>query len=208
MLKTNPKSHRGQAGPLRNASGKDWPTRGSGLVEEDTNLVLRLRTVFDKLDDDLVDDCFGVALLPHPIMSAVDFARFLSIVLIPTFAAQDSTGVPASILISSIWHEAPYELIDDLANGIRECASRTNDVFRTGKAFPSIEAAFINYAERLAVDPRFQEVIKTKHDPARCLKELRGCQVWAHPKNLVHTIIEYKLQELDAPNRQMHGHFR
>src|SRR5260370_1248358 len=105
MLKTNPKSRRGQARPLRNSSGKYWPTRGSGLIEDDTNLVLRLRTALDKLDDDLVEDCFNVSILPHPIMTAIDFARFLSIVLTPTFAAQDSTGVPASILSRESWSQ-------------------------------------------------------------------------------------------------------
>jgi hypothetical protein len=71
----------------------------------------RLRAAFISIDDDLQDACFQRGLLPRHITESLRMARFLSITLPSARAAQDETGVPASILLAEAFSARAHWLI-------------------------------------------------------------------------------------------------
>lgn len=99
-------------------------------------------------------------------------ARFVSPLLIPARLAQIWTGIPASIMLAEAWFLGPYSI------GTREVPNPLNDYFDTGRPFSSIETSFLDHANRLTRDRRFQAVMEAKDDPVEYLKQVGLCKCW------------------------------
>jgi hypothetical protein len=166
-----------------------------GFCPIDSAVISQLRTAMACTNDALLDACLQRKLLPASIGGSVNMARFLCIVMPAARAAQKITGVPASILISEVWHLAPCTLFDGLTKLDHE-----NDYFGTGEPFSSVEASFLDHANRLSRDKKFQPVMLAKDNRAEYLRQLGSCRLWDEMgrKNRVATITGHCLQECDV----------
>jgi hypothetical protein len=171
------------------------PLARGGSSPIDSTIVTQLRTAMAGAGDALMNACLERKLLPLPVINYVNIARFLSLVMLAARAAQRVTLVPASILMSEAWHLAPGIQLDGL-----EKLDPENDYFETGEHFSSIEASFVDHANRLSRDRKFQPVMRAKDNPAEYLRQLGSCKLWDEMgrKDRVATITYNCLQECDV----------
>lgn len=144
-----------------------------GISPIDSTIIGQLRTALANTNDALLNACLQRKLLPLSIINSLNTARFLAITMLAARTAQTITGVPASILISEAWHFAPGILLDGLSKLDHE-----NDFFGTGKSFSSIEASFLDHANRLSRNQKFQAVMLAKDAPNEYLKRVAKCRLW------------------------------
>lgn len=167
------------------------PIAGGAVPAVDAVVMARVRTALALFDAALVQACIDRRLLPHQIVCAVEKARFLSNTLVPARTAQMITGVRASILLAECW-------FSDRCAGLEE-SLEGNDFFDAGKRFSSVEASFLDHANRLSREPRFQAVMRAKDNP-EYLKQLGRCQLWNNSgrADRVAFIVDDHLQKCDA----------
>jgi hypothetical protein len=158
----------------------------------DATLVNAMRTALAPVSSEIIEACIQRKLFPHSVSFAIEWARFLSHVLVAARAAQLVTGCPASILIAEACQIAGLRFDESLSD--------SNDVFGTGQRFSSIGAAFMDHANRLTRDGRFQSVLLAKDDPAEYLKQVGLCKLWDElgRKDRVADIAGRCLRECDA----------
>jgi hypothetical protein len=163
----------------------------------------QLRTALAQINDALLEACLKLKLLPRSIVLSIDSARFLSHIMLAARTAQEITGVPASILISEAWYLAPGTFLDGLTKLDHE-----NDWFGTGEPFSSVEASFLDHANRLSRDKKFQPLMLAKENPVEYLRQLGSCRLWDEMgrKDRVAMITDNSLQECDVlPGRSSQG---
>jgi hypothetical protein len=142
---------------------------------------------------DLLSACFQRGLLSASLTESLYMVCFLSSTLPLARAAQSQTGVPASVLIAEA-----YEISRAYFDGISfEWKRAANDIFGTGKSFPSIGHAFMARAYDLANDSDFSAVLRAADNQAEYIKQLKR---WSAPKyntDLMNTFMSHSLVECD-----------
>jgi hypothetical protein len=125
------------------------------------------------VSDTLSDACAERQLFPRKLISALNITTFLARVAVPARIAQRITGCPASTLIADAWMVAPCRL------PIGE-PDPTNDWFRTGEAFTSVEASFLDRANLLARDRRFRGALRSAiaWQLDSYIDQLKTCKIW------------------------------
>jgi hypothetical protein len=164
----------------------------------------RLRAAFISIDDDLQDACFQRGLLPRHITESLRMARFLSITLPSARAAQDETGVPASILLAEA-----FEISGPSMYGCNFELARpdSNDIFNTRRKFKSMEEAFSARAHWLIQQPSFNQVMRATGDatfgfthaayPSNFMDLIAAWSKAKYGEDLVATISAHSLLECD-----------
>jgi hypothetical protein len=163
------------------------------ILLSDAVIVEKLRATLGVAPDyHLGEDCRASRILPFHGIDWLGWIHLFAHALLPARAAENLTGVPASLLLA----ECQYIHIE--FDGKCEIE---NDVFGTGVRFASLQASFLEHAVRLATDKAFEPVWLVAHDPARYLEELRRCELWDEDTrlNLADSILSYHLQNVDRP---------
>lgn len=158
----------------------------------DAMIMPSLNAALAPLCEELEEACVQRRILPHPVLNGLVRARFLSFAALPARAAQESTGVRASILLADAIHTS-----GDWAD---KHVGDSNDIFKTGRRFSSIREAFLGRAWWLKKNRRFRAVMRAAGDPAECLKQLGRCKLWDElgRQDRVSTITACCLQECDS----------
>jgi hypothetical protein len=131
-------------------------------------------------------------ILSHRVSNGLIMARFLSFTLLPARAAQETTGVRASILLADA-NRLQGDWVDKFIGD-------SNDVFNVGQRFHDFAEAFLDRAQELKVNRKFRAVMHSMCDPAECLKQLGLCEFWNPQQrfDLISDITDYGLQECDV----------
>jgi hypothetical protein len=155
------------------------------------------------LRDGVGDALIQCGLVPCVVINAMQTAELLARTAVAARAACRNTGVPPSVLISMANHAGTWHRMD--ASGYEAFTGRTNDYFNAGENFASVEASFLDQAERLANSRRFQPVMRAAKNPAEYLKALSECVIWKgiDRKDIIQFITNYGLQECDLPAREI-----
>jgi len=142
------------------------------------------------IDFELLEPINRDKRLPSVLLDGLAMSYFLSRTLIPAWAAQRITGVPASILLAECVEQSGTEVDPDVEN----------DFFRAGVRLLSAGASFLEHAVRLATDKTFEPVWLAKDDRAESLKQLKSCEFWDEDtrQNMIATIVSNHLQECDC----------
>lgn len=146
------------------------------------------------LGEDLKEQLFcDGRLLPLEIINYVDMAFFLSRVASVSRAAQRLTGVPASLLIADC----------EWRSGLGAFPPPQNDYFRTGLAFRSVGASFLEHGVRLATDKTFEPVLLAARRSADWLAVFNRCEFWTEDArlNIATSIQKYALRQCDCRPR-------
>jgi hypothetical protein len=125
------------------------------------------------VSDTVSDACAERQLFPSKLIDALNLTTFLARVAIPARIAQRITGCPASALIADAWMVAPCRLpLGD--------PDPANDWFRTGESFTSVEASFLDRANVLGRDRRFQGALRSAitWDLDSYIDQLKTCKIW------------------------------
>jgi hypothetical protein len=154
----------------------------------DSVVMARLHEALARIDGPVVNACTYRKLLPHSFASAITEALLLAYALVPARAAQDVTGVPASILIAEMWHESPVD-VHETPEG--------NDYFGTGGRFLNIEESVLDHACWLRNEKEFQPVMRAAGDPVQYLREIARCKMWDEQGRLDRADIVRRIQECD-----------
>jgi hypothetical protein len=146
------------------------------------------------VNEDLLTACFQRGLLSADLTESLTMICFLSSTLPLARAAQGQTGVPASALIAEA-----YEISRAYFDGVNfDWEGRAaNDIFSTGKSFPSIGHAFMARAYDLANDSDFSAVLRAADNQAEYIKQLKR---WSAPKynaDFMNTFMSHSLVECD-----------
>ncbi len=158
----------------------------------DAMIMSSLNAALARISEETPEACIQRSLLPHAVLNHLEMARFLSFFLLSARSAQEVTGVRASILLADAIHVS-----GDWAD---KFVGDSNDIFKTGRYFPTIHQAFLERARWLKKNRRFGAVMRAMCDPVECLKQLGHCKLWDElgRKDRVSTITGHGLQECDV----------
>lgn len=158
----------------------------------DAMIMPALNAALAQVSEEIPEACMQRGLLPHAVLNGLIVARFLSFFLLPARAAQESTGVRASILLADALHIS--------GNWAEKHVGDSNDIFEMGRTFSSFNEAFLDRARWLKKNRRFRAVMRAATDPAECLAQLGRCKLWDElgRSDRVSTITLHCLQECDV----------
>jgi flagellum-specific peptidoglycan hydrolase FlgJ len=136
-------------------------------------------------------------LIPRAIGHALQMTETLMRTLEAARIAHRITGVPASILIALADFHTAWGWM--LPNGYDPSTRRSNDYFDRFKSFPSVEDSFVDQAQRLSRDRRFQPVMRAASDPQRYVKAVAACKFWDKQlrRDLAGEIAKFDLHDCD-----------
>jgi hypothetical protein len=158
----------------------------------DAMLMPMLNAALGPIPETICEAFLQRSLLPASVRNGLFMARFLSFFLLPARAAQEFSGVRASILLADAVH-----ISGDWAD---KYVGESNDIFETGQRFSSITDAFGMRACWLKKNRKFRAVMRAAGDPAECLKQLGRCKLWDEMgrRDRVSTITDHGLQQCDV----------
>lgn len=125
----------------------------------DVALSARLRAALQQIDYDLNDACQQRGILSSGIADALYMAGFLAYVLPSARAAQDLTGIRASLMLADAFIRTAAD------------ATATNDIFGTGKDFASLFDAFMDRAITLNKNSALKAKVMNDRDVQNCIKQ-------------------------------------
>jgi flagellum-specific peptidoglycan hydrolase FlgJ len=136
-------------------------------------------------------------LIPRAIAQALQMTDTLMRTLEAARIAHRITGVPASILIAMADFHTAWSWM--LPNGYDPSTQRSNDYFDRFKSFPSVVDSFVDQAQRLSRDRRFQPVMRAANDPLGYAEAVAACKLWDKGlrKDLAVKIAKFGLRDCD-----------
>lgn len=166
------------------------------IPHEDQILLDCVRQALPKIDWRVSEACCTRKIMPPIVLNALDAAYYLCRTVAAARAAEQHTGIPASLLLA-----------EGMSNGYDPEAPEIktrNDYFDTGKRFPGVGASFLFHARNLAGDKRLDPI-----PPARrrsltdYLRQIEFCDRWEllYRKDLMSRIEMYGLGDLDLNRR-------
>lgn len=128
----------------------------------DAVLMERLNVALQPLNFDMMEALRQRGLLSMRVFDSLNMARFLSFTLPAARAAQDITGVPASLLVADGFQ---YYAGDNVFEG--------NDFFNTGNKFETVLDSFMHRAQMLKGDAKLRAAVSSSLDVASFIEDYR-----------------------------------